>query len=85
MPVTRTSFPGAAVVAVVKRCLARRLGCAARSCAPRSTAGRHVDVKTVGSAKTASSTSPTWIDISSATVTTSRRIQLHVANTDMYM
>ena len=57
MPVTRTSLPGGAVVAVVKRCRASRVDCAPRSCAVRSTPGRHVDVNTVGSAKTASSTS----------------------------
>ena len=54
MPVTRTSFPGGAVVATVKRCCDSRLACAPRSCAARSTAGRHVEVKTVGMANTAS-------------------------------
>jgi hypothetical protein len=42
-------------------------------------------VSTVGSAKTASSTSAGWIEASSATVTASRRIQPHVEKTDMYM
>ncbi len=53
MPVTRTSLPGGAVVAIVKRCRAKphRLD-APRSWAARSTAGRHVDVSTVGSANT---------------------------------
>ena len=45
MPVTRTSFPGGAVVAMVNRCRASRFVCAPRSCADLSTAGRHVDVK----------------------------------------
>ena len=85
MPVTRTSFPGAAVVAVVNRCRARRFAWPARSCAARSTAGRHVDVSTVGSANAASSASAGWTDASSAIVMPSRRIQPHVANTDMYM
>ena len=39
MPVTRTSLPGGAVVATVNRWRARRLACAPRSCACRSTAG----------------------------------------------
>src|SRR5712692_8835111 len=54
MPVTRTSFPGGAVVAMVNRCRASRLACAPRSCADLSTAGRHVDVTTVGIANTTS-------------------------------
>ena len=37
MPVTRTSLPGGAVVAIVKRWRASRLACAPRSCAARST------------------------------------------------
>ena len=53
--------------------------------AARSTAGRHVDVSTVGSAKTASSTSAGWIDASSATVTPRRRIHPQVEKSDMYM
>src|SRR5580658_1315463 len=57
MPVTRTSFPGGAVVAIVNRWRARRLDCAPRSCADLSTSGRHVDVKTVGTANTTSSMS----------------------------
>ena len=85
MPSTRTSLPGGAVVAVVKRWRASRADCAPRSCATRSTPGRHVEVSTVGSAKTASSTSAGWIDTSSAIVTPSRRIQPQVENTDMYM
>ena len=85
MPVTRTSLPGGAVVAVVNRCRASRCDCAPCSCAARSTAGRQVDVNTVGSAKTPSSASAGWIDISSAIVTASRRIQPTVAKTDMYM
>src|SRR6185295_1541411 len=47
MPVTRTSLPGGAVVAVVNRCRASRLLCAPRSWADLSTAGRHVEVSTV--------------------------------------
>ena len=85
MRVTRTSLPGVAVVAVVNRCRARRLNGAARSCAARSTAGRHVDVSTVGSANAASSTSAGWMDIKSATVTPRRRIQPQVEKSDMYM
>ena len=85
MPVTRTSLPGGAVVAVVNRWRARRLVCAARSCAARSTAGRHVEVSAVGSANTARSASAMWIDARSATVTARRRIHPHVENTAMYM
>ena len=85
MPVTRTSFPGGAVVATVNRCRASRFACAALSWAARSIAGRHVDVSTVGSANTASRTRAGWIDASSATVTASRRIHPHVENSDMYM
>jgi len=51
----------------------------------RSTAGRQVEVITVGIAKAASSASAGWIDISRATVTARRRIHPHVENTDMYM
>ena len=50
MPVIRTSLAGGAVVASVNRWRARRLDCAPRSCATRSTAGRQVEVTTVGSA-----------------------------------
>ena len=85
MPVTRTSLPGVAVVAVVNRWRARRLNGAPRSCAARSTAGLHVEVSTVGSADAASSTRAGWIDIKSATVTPRRRIHPHVENSDMYM
>ena len=85
MPVTRTSLPGGAVVAVTNRWRASRFAGALRSSAARSTPGRHVDVSTVGSANTASSASAGWIDIKSATVTPSRRIQPHVENSDMYM
>ena len=53
MPVTRTSLPGGAVVAVVKRCRASRLAGAPRSSAARSTPGRQAEVSTVGSANTA--------------------------------
>src|SRR5262249_50719293 len=53
-PVTRTSLPGAAVVAVVNRCRASRFDEARLSHAMRSTAGLQVDVNTAGSAKTAS-------------------------------
>ena len=57
MPVTRTSLPGAAVVAMVNRWRASRLRLRAPLLRRRSTAGRHVEVKTVGSANTASSAS----------------------------
>ena len=85
MPAILTSLAGAAVVATVNRCLARRLLCAVRSCTTRSTRGRQVAVNAVGMANTASRMSAGWIDISNATVTTSRRIHPHVENTDMYM
>ena len=73
------------MVARVKRWRASRLAGAPRSWALRSTAGRHVEVSTVGSANTASSTSAGWIETSRATVTPSRRIHPQVENTDMYM
>jgi hypothetical protein len=85
MPVTRTSLPGAAVVAVVNRCIASRSDDARRSSAARSTAGRQAEVNTVGSANTASSTSAGWIDISSAMATPSRSRKPQVENSDMYM
>ena len=85
MPAMRTSFPGDAVVAIVKRCRASRLDCDARSIAMRSTAGRHVDVQTVGIANTARSASAGWMAISIASVTANRSIHPSVENTDMYM
>src|SRR5262245_22448540 len=56
-PVTRTSLPGAAVVAVVNRCRPSRVDEARLPHATRSTVGLRVDVHTAGSAKTASSIS----------------------------
>jgi hypothetical protein len=85
MPVTRTSLPGAAVVAVRNRWRARRFAAAPRSSALRSTPGRHADVATVGSAKAASSARAGWIHTSSPTVTPRRRIHPHVEKSDMYM
>ena len=85
MPITRTSLPGAAVVARSNRCRASRLDDAPRSSAARSTPGRQVDVNTVGSANTASSPNTGLIDMSSTTVTASRSAQPHVVNNDMYM
>jgi hypothetical protein len=72
-------------VAVVKRCRASRSCGAARSWAMRSTAGRQVEVTTVGTAKTARSTRAGWIEASKATVTPSRRIHPQVEKSDMYM
>ena len=86
MPVTRTSLPGGAVVAVTNRCRASRCAGAPRSCAVRSTAGRQDEVSTVGSGEQGrAGRAPDWIDISSAMVSPSRRIQPSVRNTDMYM
>ena len=85
MPVTRTSFPGGAVVAVTNRCRASRFAGAARSCAIRSTPGRHDAVSTVGSANAASRTSAGWMETSSATVTPSRRNHPTVEKIDMKM
>ena len=85
MPVTRTSLPGGAVVAVVNRWGASRREAAPCSSAARSTAGRQADVTTVGRANRASSSSAGWIDVSRATVTPRRRIQPAVEKTDMYM
>ena len=86
MPVTRTSLPGGAVVAIVNRWRARRLDCAPRSWAARSTAGppgRGQHRRQREDAPAAPSAG--WIDISSAIVTPSRRIQPQVENSDMYM
>ena len=47
MPVTRTSLPGGAVVAVTNRCRASRIHGAPRSDTARSTPGRQTDVNTV--------------------------------------
>jgi hypothetical protein len=69
----------------VKRWRASRFAGAARSWAARSTTGRHVEVSTVGTAKTARSISAGWIDARSPTVTARRRIHPHVEKSDMYM
>jgi hypothetical protein len=69
----------------MNRCRASRAAWATRSCTARSTAGRQVEVITVGTAKIASSASAGWIDSSSAMVTASRRIHPSVENSDMYM
>ena len=73
------------MVAISKRWRASRENGAPRSCAARSTAGRHVEVSTVGRAQKARRMSAGWIDINRATVTASRRIQPQVVNSDMYM
>src|SRR4051812_30108674 len=85
MPATRSSLPGAGVVASANRCRASRFDCAVRSRTCRSTPGRQLEVTTVGSANAAISTSAGWIDTSSITVTASRKIQPQVLNTDIYM
>jgi hypothetical protein len=73
------------VVIVTNRWRASRAAGAARSSADRSTAGRQPDDTTVGSANRTSNASAGFTDMSSATVTTSRRIQPQVEKTDMYM
>ena len=73
------------MVAVRKRWAARRSEGAPFSWAMRSTAGRHDEVRTVGSAKSPSRTSRGWIETSRAMVTASLRIHPAVENTDMYM
>ncbi len=85
MPVTRTSLPGGAVVAVTNRCRARRAEGATRSWTARSTPGRHAEATTVGAAKAASRISTGSIEASRTTVTPRRRIQPQVENSDMYM
>ena len=75
MPVTRTSLPGGAVVAVTNRWRARRSGWRPRSSAARSTPGRHVEVSTVGSANTRAGPAPGGSTPAAPTVTPSRRIQ----------
>ncbi len=72
-------------MAVKNRCWARRPAWATRSSAVRSTPGRQVEVSTVGRANTASRARPGWIEVRSPTVTTSRKIQPQVENSDMYM
>ena len=86
MPVTRTSLPGGAVVAVANRCRASRFAGAPRSCggALHARPPRRRSAPSAA-ANTASSASAGWIEISSATVTPSRRIHPHVENSDMYM
>src|SRR5580765_4604633 len=74
MPVTRTSLPGAAVVAVVNKWRARRCADARLSQAFRSTAERHVDMYTVGTANTARRISAGWIETSKPIVTPRRKI-----------
>ena len=81
MPVTRTSFAGAAVVAVANRWSASRLCAAKDSSTCRSTAGRQVEVITVGTAKTASNSSSGSIDASRARVIATRTSQPIVPST----
>src|SRR5438552_8413544 len=85
IPVTLTSFPAGAVVAVRNRWRASRSWRAPRSWTARSTAGRHDEVITVGAAKTARSPSKGWIEASSPTVRTRRSTHPAVVNSDMYM
>ena len=70
---------------VTNRCLASRSDWAPRSLACRSTAGRQLDVHTVGTAHGTSSTSAGLIDISITTVIASLRMKPQVENIDMYM
>src|SRR5438105_7842077 len=85
IPVTLTSLPGGAVVAVRKRWRASRSWRAPRSWTARSTAGRHDEVTTVGAAKMARRASTGWIEASNPTVRPRRRIHPAVLNSDMYM
>ena len=82
---TRSSLPGAAVVAVANMCAASRWCAAEPSSVARSTPGRQVEVSTVGAANTTSSSSSGETDLRSATVTASRSSQPAVEKTDMYM
>ena len=84
MPVTRTSLPGGAVVAVWYRWRASRLDWAPRSWAARSTAGRQAEVRIVGRANRARAASHGLIETSSQTVTPRRSTQPAVENSDMY-
>jgi hypothetical protein len=85
MPVTRTSFAAAALVAVAKRCSASLLCWANRSSTCRSTPGRQAALSTVGRAKTANSTSSGSMLVSSTIVMMTRTIQPIVSSSDMYM
>ena len=86
MPVSRTSLPGVAVVAMLKRCRARRLKGAPAflggpfDCRPprRGEDGRHGKQSQEGQPPGEStSTAPT--------VTANRRIEPHVENSDIYI
>ena len=83
--VSRTSLPGDAVVAMSNRCRASRFDDAPRSSACRSTAGRQVEVSTVGKANNTNAASAGCTDISKPIVTTSRSTQPQVVNNDIYM
>jgi hypothetical protein len=85
IPVTRTSLPAAAVVAVVNRCSASRACEAACSSTRRSTAGRIEELNTGGRPNTTSSSNSGCTEASSARVTASRTNQPRVPSTDMYM
>ena len=85
IPVTRTSLPGPAVVAVVNRWTASRWWTAARSSASRSAAGREDAVRTVGTAKSTSSSSAGSTEASSTSVMPSRTSQASMLSTDRYM
>ena len=66
-------------------CAASRLCWANRSSTCRSTPGRHAELSTVGSAKTASSISRGSMLVSSTIVITTRTIQRIVSSSDRYM
>lgn len=83
-PATRTSLPGEAVVPTVKRWSARRRDGAPASSARRSTAGRHDEAMTVGTANSASRSSTGLTAASSTRVITRRSTQPAVVKTDMY-
>ena len=85
MPVTRTSLPAAGLVARVNRCSASRLCRAYRSSTARSTAGRHAELSTGGTANNTSRISSGEMPASSTTVTPTRTIQPMVPSSDMYM
>ena len=86
MPVTRTSLPGGAVVAIVKRWRARRLrrrGALLRRALDRRPPGRREHRRQREDRE--QRRAPGGSTSSSAIVTPRRRIHPHVENTDMYM
>src|SRR3954447_13919781 len=83
VPLTRTSFAGGAVVPSTKRLRGSLILDATLSSTSRSTAGRWVELNTVGIANRTSRINTGLIEARRMTVNTRRRTQPSVENSDM--